>query len=151
MTKQIFRESFNRLDETLIQFMTNYGVRLMRGSLAIVFIWFGMLKVVGRSPVYDLVSHTVYWVPPEFFVPFLGVWETLIGLGLLFGVALRFTLFLFWILMAGTFSVLIFHPEIAFQGRNPLLLTVEGEFVIKNLVLLTCGLVIGSTVRRKNN
>jgi hypothetical protein len=29
-------------------------------------------------------------------------------------------------------------------GGNPLLLTVEGEFVVKNLVLLTAGLVVGA-------
>ena len=46
--------------------------------------------------------------------------------------------------MAGTFLVLVMHPEVAFQDGNPFLLTVEGEFVIKNLVLLSAALVIGS-------
>ena len=73
----------------------------------------------------------------------------MVGLGLLFGIALRFTLFLFWLQPAGTFLVLIFRPDIAFQHGNPLLLTTEGEFVIKNLVLIAGGLVVGSTVQQK--
>ena len=74
-------------------------------------------------------------------------WEIAVGVGLLFAVALRLTLFLFWLQMAGTFLVLVAKPAIAFQGGNPLLLTTEGEFVIKNLVLIAAGLVVGGTVR----
>ena len=140
---------WDELDRRMVRFMSAHGVRLLRLSLAVTFIWFGMLKVVGASPVRDLVAHTVYWVSPEFFVPFLGVWEVVVGLGLLFAVAIRLTLLLFWLQLAGTFLVLILRPDIAFQqGANPLLLTTEGEFVIKNLVLISAGLVVGGTVRR---
>jgi uncharacterized membrane protein YkgB len=63
-------------------------------------------------------------------------------------VALRLTLLLFWLQMAGTLMVLVLRPDMAFQGGNPLLLTAEGEFVIKNLVLIAAGLVVGGTVGR---
>ena len=139
---------WRRLDARMIQFMQAYGVLLLRITLGIVFIWFGALKVIGLSPVSALVARTVYWVSPEFFVPFLGAWELLVGLGLLVPVALRLTLFLFWLQLAGTLLVLVLRPDIAFQGGNLLLLTTEGEFVIKNLVLITAGLVIGGTVGR---
>lgn len=132
----------------MIWFMSTYGIRLLRISLGIVFVWFGLLKVTGQSPVAELVANTVYFVPPQLFVPFLGVWEMAVGLGLLFRFALRATLFLFWLQMAGTFLVLVLRPDIAFQGMNPLLLTTEGEFVIKNLVLISAGLVVGATVRK---
>ena len=140
-----------RLDRAMIAFMTAYGARLLRIALAVTFIWFGALKVVGRSPVADLVAQTVYWLPPAFFVPFLGWWELAVGIGLLLSVALRLVLLLFWLQMAGTFLVLVLRPEIAFQSGNPLLLTVTGEFVIKNLVLIAAGLVIGSTVPRRRH
>jgi hypothetical protein len=52
--------------------------------------------------------------------------------------------------LLGTFLVLLVQPEVAFQDGNPLLLTVEGEFVIKNLVLITAGMVVGTTVRRRS-
>jgi uncharacterized membrane protein YkgB len=143
-----FLALWNRVDAAFIRFMASRGSPLLRVALAVVFIWFGGLKVIGRSPVVDLVARTVYWVSPEFFVPFLGVWEMLVGLGLLFAVALRLTLLLFWLQMAGTFLVLVLHPEIAFQGGNPFLLTTEGEFIIKNLVLIAGGIVVGGTVQR---
>jgi putative oxidoreductase len=142
------RDTFDRLDQKLVRVMRTYGITLLRLALAITFIWFGALKVLQVSPVADLVAQTVYWVPAAFFVPFLGVWEIAVGLGLLFRIALRLTLLFFFLQMAGTFLVLIMHPDLSFQGGNPLLLTTLGEFVVKNLVLLTAGVVIGSTVQR---
>ena len=143
------RRLWEKLDGAVAGFMERHGITLLRLAVALVFIWFGALKVVDRSPVADLVAETVYWVPADFFVRFLGVWEIVVGLGLLLRVALRATLLLFWAQMAGTFLVLVVHPDLSFQSNNPLLLTVTGEFVIKNLVLISAGLVIGSTVRRR--
>jgi uncharacterized membrane protein YkgB len=128
--------------------MERHGVRLLRYSLAVVFLWFGLLKVTGRSPVAELVASTVYWLPPRSFVPVLGIWETLIGAGLLLGVEMRLTLLLFFLQMAGTFLVLFVRPDRAFMG-SPLLLSLEGEFVVKNLVLISSGLVIGGTIRKR--
>src|SRR5437867_3385938 len=136
MMKQL-ETRWEQLDRAMISFMATYGTRLLRAALAVTFVWFGALKVAGRSPVADLVAQTVYWLPPAFFVPFLGWWELAVGIGLLLGVALRLVLLLFWLQMAGTFLVLVLRPELAFQSGNPLLLTVTGEFVIKNLVLIT--------------
>jgi hypothetical protein len=48
--------------------------------------------------------------------------------------------------MVGTFLVFFVLPDVAFTAGNPLRLTVEGEFVVKNLVLLTAGLVVGSSL-----
>lgn len=140
---------FERADERVIHFLSRYGVLFLRVSLGLTFVWFGALKVFDISPVSQLVADTVYWLPPEVFVPFLGVWEILVGVGLLAGRFLRITLLFFLMQMAGTFLVLLVKPEVAFQGYNPLLLTTEGEFVIKNLVLISGGLVVGSTVRSR--
>ena len=137
------------IDDRVVRFMSAYGLTLLRLALGLVFIWFGVLKIVGQSPVGDLVADTVYWLPADPFVRFLGVWEVAIGVGLLLGIALRLVLLLFFLQMAGTFLVLVILPDQAFDGRNPLLLTVLGEFVIKNLVLIATGLVLGSTVRNR--
>lgn len=142
---------FGRVDAVMIRFMTAQGTLLLRLSLAVVFIWFGGLKIAGRSPVADLVAGAVYWVNPSWFVPVLGLWEVLVGLGLLLRMALRPVLLLFWLQMAGTLLVPVIRPDLAFVAGNPLLLTTTGEFVIKNLVLIAAGLVIGSTVSRKRD
>ncbi|MGH2349655.1 MAG: hypothetical protein ACRDFT_09350 [bacterium] len=141
-------QAWRRIDDTMILTMRERGVPALRITLGIVFVWFGVLKVIDRSPVGELVAGTVYWVDPAWFVPFLGAWEVLVGIGLLTDIALRLVLLLFWLQMAGTFLVLILRPDLAFQSGNPLLLTTTGEFVIKNLVLIAAGLVVGSTVRR---
>ncbi len=145
------RGAVERVDETLSRFMESYGITLLRVAVALVFVWFGALKIVDRSPVAELVADTVYWLPAGFFVRFLGVWEVVVGVGLLVPFALRATLLLFWVQMAGTFLVLVLHPDLSFQSGNPLLLSMTGEFVIKNLALIAAGLVIGSTVRGRTN
>jgi len=142
------RRALERSDDAISGFLEDYGITLLRVAVALVFIWFGALKVIGRSPVEDLVADTVYWVDADSFIVLLGVWEIVVGLGLLIPIALRITLALFWAQMAGTFLVLIVHPGLSFQDGNPLLLDLTGEFVIKNLVLIAAGLVIGSTVRK---
>lgn len=135
------------LDLKVIGFLQRRSVALLRVSLGIVFLWFGALKVTGATPVTDLVASVVYWVDPDWFVPVLGVVEMVVGAGLIAARAMRLVLLLFVIQMVGTFLVLIVRPDIAFQNGNPALLTVEGEFVVKNLVLLSAGLVVGAGVR----
>jgi uncharacterized membrane protein YkgB len=145
------QRGFERFDSVMTRFLADHGITLLRVALGVVFVWFGALKVTDHSPVADLVADTVYWLPSGFFVRFLGVWEIAVGVGLLVPVALRLTLLLFWAQMAGTFLVLVVHPGLAFQHGNPLLLTMTGEFVIKNLVLIAAGLVIGSTLDQRAN
>jgi uncharacterized membrane protein YkgB len=137
-----------RIDDTVVRFLRRWSIVVLRVSVAVVFIWFGALKVFDVTPVADLVGDTVYWVDPDWFVPLLGVFEIAVGMGLLVRRYLRTVLGLFALQMVGTFLVLVVQPEVAFQDGNPLLLTVEGEFVVKNLVLLSAGMVVGATVRR---
>jgi putative oxidoreductase len=141
-------ERYRRLDERVITTLRRISLPLLRLSLGIVFVWFGALKVAGVTPVDDLVASVVYWVDPSWFVPVLGVFEVAVGAGLIIGRAMRLVLLLFAAQMVGTFLVFLVLPDVAFQGGNPLLLTVEGEFVVKNLVLLSAGLVVGSQVPR---
>ena len=140
-------EPIDRVDRRIVGFLARWSVPVLRVSLGVVYIWFGALKVLDVSPVADLVADTVYWLDPDFVVPALGAVELVIGAGLLAGRGLRFVLLMFLVQMVGTFGVLVIRPDVTFQQGNPLRLTVEGEFVVKNLVLLSAGLVVGSTVR----
>jgi putative oxidoreductase len=135
------------IDTRILHILNRSALPMLRVSLGIVFLWFGGLKIAGETPVSELVANTVYWLDPSWFVPLLGVFELIVGVGLLLGRALRLVLALFVLQMLGTFLVLVVQPEIAFQEANPLLLTTEGEFVIKNLVLLSAGLLIGSRLK----
>src|SRR5262245_27172364 len=138
----------DRVDLVIIPSLRRVAVPLLRISLGIVFVWFGMLKIFEVSPVAEFVARTVYWVDPTFFVPALGVFEVTLGVLLLLGRMMRLTLLLFLAQMVGTFLSFLILPNVTFQHGNPLLLTVEGEFVVKNLVLIAAALVVGTTVRR---
>lgn len=121
------------------------GVPALRVTLAVTFLWFGALKITNDTPVGDFVADTVNWIPGvsgAWFVPFLGVVEVLLGAALLFGKGLRVVLPLLFAHLVGTFLALVTQPEVTFQGGNPAMLTTEGEFVIKNLILLSAILVL---------
>lgn len=135
-----------RFDEAAIGFVRRNGVMILRVALAIVFLWFGALKVFGVSPVADLVAHTLPFLPPDVAVKGVGVLELVIGTLLLTGWAIRLTMLIFFLQMMGTFLVLVLEPEQSFQHGNPLLLTTQGEFVIKNLVLIAAGLTIAGSI-----
>lgn len=139
-----------RFDRRVVDAMSVIALPLLRISLAITYLWFGALKLVGASPVEDLVARTVPIVPRRYLVPLLGVWEVVIGVALLLRVALRPTLLLLFLQLIGTFLTFAVRPRDMFQRGNPLLLTKDGEFVLKNLVLLSAGLAIGSTARRRH-
>ena len=144
--------SYDRIDTALTTWMARYGIRLLRTSLGFVFLWFGVLKFFpGLSPAQTLAGNTITMLSfglltPELAVFILAVWECLIGLGLIAGYLLRLTLFLLWLQMLGTITPLFFFPEQCFNVV-PIAPTLEGQYIIKNLVLVTAGLVIGATVR----
>lgn len=141
--------AIHNADQRATRSMARNGPTILRIALAIVFLWFGALKVLGVSPVADLVASTLPWFPPAVLIPTLGAFEVLLGGMLLWGRFLRVTLALFWAQMAGTFLVFVMQPSLTFQGGNPLLLTTEGEFVVKNIVLAAAGIVLGGTLRNK--
>jgi uncharacterized membrane protein YphA (DoxX/SURF4 family) len=143
---------FDRLDLSLTRWMADHGITLLRISLGIVFLWFGALKFFpGLSPAQELAGRTIQTLTfgllaPDTAVLILAVWECLIGLGLLLGVFLRATLLLLWVQMLGTITPLFLFPLEAFT-RFPIAPTLEGQYIIKNLVLISAGIVIGATVR----
>ena len=141
MNKQL-----NSLDKKIIEKLKEIGLPFLRYSLAIVFIWLGSLKFLNTSPATDLIAKTVYWFSPTWFVPFLGVWEVAIGISLLYKPLIRLGLFLMTFQMLGTFLPFIILPEVVF-GEKLYILTLEGQYIIKNLVLIAAAIVIGSNVR----
>jgi len=141
-----YRERFDALDATLTSLMDRWSIPALRAALGIVFVWFGGLKVLGVSPAADLVASTVYIVPADLFVPILGVWEVLIGLCLFYRPLTRVGLLLLALQLPGTFLPLVLLPEVVYV-TFPYALTVEGQYIVKNLVIIAAALTIGSTVR----
>lgn len=146
------RHDLDAVDRRLTNWMAEHGVFLLRVSVGIVFLWFGALKFFpGLSPAQDLAARTIDvltfgLLPARVAVPLLAAWECLVGLGLLSGKLLRLTLFLLWLQMLGTITPIFLFPDEVFV-RIPYALTLEGQYIVKNVVLVTAGLVIGATVR----
>ena len=132
--------------------MAEHGVTLARIALGVVFLWFGALKLFpGMSPAETLASRTITrltmgMMPPAVSLPVLAVWECAIGLGLLTGRALRVTLLLLFLQMPGTMLPLVMFPQETF-AHVPYAPTLEGQYIIKNLVLIAAAIVVGATVR----
>ena len=147
-----FPRWFHKLDLAVTSFMARHGIRLLRISLGIVFFWFGILKFFpGLSPATELATRTIAMltfgmVPEGLAINVLAAWETAIGLGLILGVAMRATLFLLFVQMLGTITPVFLFPELVFT-RIPYAPTLEGQYIIKNVVLVSAGIVIGATVR----
>lgn len=138
---------FDQIDTGITRWMARYGLLIMRLGLGVVFFWFGALKLVpGLSPAEDLVRHTIYFVDPDLFLPVLAAWEMLIGLGLITGKFMRATLLLLFLQMPGTALPLLLLPEVTWTAF-PYGLTMEGQYIIKNLALIGAALVLGGTVR----
>ena len=148
--KTSLKRRFDRLDTFISTLMGRYSVRLLRYSLGIIFIWFGALKPFGMSPAQELVANTVYFVDPEWFIPILGWWEVAIGVGLLYRPLIRPAIALLFLQMPGTFLPLVLLPDVCFTSF-PLGLTMEGQYIIKNLILISAALVVGSTVRKSSS
>ncbi len=145
--EKIVAKYFDKLDRKITEWMGKYGLLILRVCLGIIFLWFGVLKFYkGLSPAEDLVRNTVYFMDPDLFIPFLALWESLIGLGLITGKYMRLTLLLLFLQMPGTALPLIILPEKVWTVF-PYGLTLEGQYIIKNLVLISAGLVLGATVR----
>jgi uncharacterized membrane protein YphA (DoxX/SURF4 family) len=145
-------KAYDRLDASLAEWMASHGILLLRLSLGIVFFWFGFLKFFpGLSPAQTLAGDTIAalsfgLLTPQAAVFLLAVWECLIGLGLISGLFLRATLLLLWLQMLGTVTPLFLFPEVCFTSV-PFVPTLEGQYILKNAVLVSAGLVIGATVR----
>jgi uncharacterized membrane protein YkgB len=147
------RLDFDRLDRAISAFMRHYGTVALRISLGIIFIWFGILKPLGISPAQPLVEATTAWLPflsPQAWVGVIGWWEVAIGVAFLFRPTLRIAIGLLALQMVGTFLPLVLLPEVAFQpGRIPYGPTMEGQYIVKNLMIISAAMVVGGTVRRK--
>jgi uncharacterized membrane protein YphA (DoxX/SURF4 family) len=127
------------------------GINILRFSLGIVFLWFGLLKFFpGVSPAEDIAGRTIATltfglIKPSLALPLLAIWECTIGLGLITRAWLRLTLILPYFQMAGTFLPLVFFPHETFRGL--LIPTLLGQYIIKNFVLISGGIILGATLK----
>lgn len=145
-------EPIDRLDARITQTLARLAVPALRVALGIVFFWFGVLKFFPNlSPAETLAARTIERltfgvVQAGVALPVLAAWESVIGLGLIVGRGLRPILLLLAVQMLGTFTPLFLFPEETFTAF-PFAPTLEGQYIIKNIVLIGAAMAVGATVR----
>ena len=143
--------AFDEIDRKISTFMGRWGTLAVRISFGIIFIWFGILKPLGISSAEPLVIATVPWLPifdGGTWVSIIGWWEVAIGVAFLFRRTTRIAVALLALQMVGTFMPLVLLPDVTFQaGHFPYGPTLEGQYIIKNLMIISAALVVGGTVR----
>jgi len=139
-------------DARIIGWFARNGITLMRLALGIIFFWFGVQKYFpGLSPAEGLAGQTIFKLTfgrlyPAQSLPILATWECAIGLGLLSGRLPRLTLILLFGQMMGTALPLFFFPAETW-AHFPYAPTLEGQYIFKNMVLVTAAMVVGATAR----
>lgn len=141
------KEKYLHYEGRVSHFFRRHGVMLLRISMGIIFFWYGLLKVLDISPVEELVYRATHWIGVRDFVHFLGIWEMVIGICLFVKKWNRLGLWLLFLQFPGTFLPLFLNPEDCFTVI-PYGLTLEGQYVFKNLVLVSVGLVLVGALRQ---
>ena len=145
-------QRFDRTDRKITDWMAGHGLLLLRIALGIVFFWFGALKLFpGASPAEALAGQTIGRltfgvVPAATALPILALWEVAIGVGLFIGRGMRLTLLLLFVQMLGTITPLFLFPSETFT-TFPWAPTLEGQYIVKNVVIVAAAIVLGATVR----
>lgn len=135
-------------ERKLSNYFKKRSVSLLRYAMGLIFFWYGALKVSGDSPVDELVMQALPWIESHSFVSFIGIWEMVIGLFLFFNRFLRYGLILLFLHFPGTFLPLFTKPEACFT-QFPFGLTLEGQYIFKNFILIAAGLVIFATLHKR--
>ena len=141
------------LDEAVSNWILQHGVLLSRITLGIVYVWFGAPKLIpGLSSAEDLACRTLVLLTGGQFdgracVMALGIGEILIGLWLLTGRWPRIGFGMLLLHMAGTATPFLLFPGEMFV-RFPVALSFSGQYIVKNLVLVSTALVAGAALRR---
>lgn len=139
------QSKYVRYDAAVTKWCKKWGPFFLSISFAIIFIWYGALKIYGISPAEELVKKATNWIFSHEFVVFLGVWEILIGLCILFRPLRRLGIVLLFLQFPGTFMPLFTNPEDCFT-IFPWGLTLEGQYIFKNLILISSALVLIGTL-----
>ena len=145
------RTTFQAIDTRVTHWLAEHGLTFLRISIGVIFFWFGVLKFwPGLSPADQLATDTIDklsfgLMPDDLARIMLATLETAIGVGLITGKSMRFTLLMLVGQMLGTVTPLVLFLDVTWSGL--FVPTLEGQYILKNVVLVSAALAIGATVR----
>jgi putative oxidoreductase len=143
-------------ESAIHRWLMRYSITVLRISMGAVVLGFGFLKYFpGVSPAEDLALATTHLltfglvpavVPNSVAIVLIATLECAIGLLLITGRWLRLTIVLLVVQLTGILSpaVLLAGREFAGPYHMP---TLEGQYVLKDVILFAAAMVIATTVR----
>lgn len=142
---------FQRIDRLIIKILNKIWKPLAKISIFIIFFYFGFLKIIGFSPAGPLVDalrqKTSIFASFDSFIIFFGLYEMFIGVAFVIPKLERLAIFLLFVHMIVVASPLIFLPQITWQRF--LIPAMEGQYIIKNLAIISLALAIGAHLGKK--
>lgn len=142
------RSSLDRFDQRVTAWMHQHSHRLERRAIGALFAWFGLNKLLGFKSATSIIAETVYLGTPETTARLLGLWELAIGLSLFVYPLARVGLALLAIRLPGTLLALVVKADVCWHA--PFVPTIQGQYLIKDVVLITAAMVIGGTLRHEH-
>lgn len=138
-----------KIDRAILKWDKNYSDEFARVAIFIIFVWFGLLKVIGVSPAAGLVEmllvETLPFIPFDVFFPAFGIFEMIVGILFLVPKWTRAAILILFLHMITTFLPIIFLPEISWQSFG--VLTLEGQYIVKNVAIVTLAMALGLTIK----
>lgn len=141
------KEQFEHLDRRITTWMRRHGHYLERWAIGVVFVWFGMLKVLEYKSATSIIAETVYAGDPATTARLLGLWEAAIGLCLVIRPLARVAIALLVVRLPGTLLALVLKPDVCWTDVA-LVPTIQGQYLIKDAILFSAAIMIGGELRR---
>ena len=142
------KKQIQHLDIHIISFLKKVEIPAVRIAIFTVYFWFGMLKLIGASPatplVHSLFEQTIHFMPFSTFYTLFAVFEMVIGILFLIPKMERVAILLLGLHLITTMLPLLVLPNTTWQGF--LIPTLEGQYIIKNVLIIAAAIVIGARV-----
>jgi len=123
--------------DPLSQLIARIAYPFLRIAMGIVLVWIGGLKFVDPSPVVGLIGASPFaFLASNGFVYLLGAGEVVIGALLFANIQVKYVGILTMGLFVGTLAILILTPKVAYGDAGFPLLSLPGEFLLKDVVLM---------------
>src|SRR5215211_5115459 len=136
--------------DALLQLISRISYPLLRISMGIILAWIGGLKFVDPSPVVGLIGASPFaFLASNAFVYLLGAGEVIVALLLFANIQTKYIGILTMLLFVGTLSIFVTTPKVAYGDAGFPLLSLPGEFLLKDLVLFAAGASISAMAQAR--
>ena len=148
----------SEIDRVVMAWIATYATRLLQVAIGLILFWFGVLKIIpGLSPAEQLVMETAEALlsplgvspPGRLVIIGLALWEVAIGLGFLFDWRRQAVIWLLIVHMMSTALPLVLLPDVVWR-HPPFVLTLEGQYIVKNLVIVAGAIILGTIAYRSS-